>query len=109
MAYQLPTADQGRRKTLTEIASHSCIVGCRVREWRGSCCALRRVLGLGPCREGSHADTAIVNNGHPKHEELCVVRSTSKTAKISMWIAISFVARRSLRYMTTKLASVDLE
>jgi hypothetical protein len=50
----------------------------------------------------------MVSNGHPKHEQLCVVRSTSKTAKSTLWIAISFVARRSFCYMTTKLVAVDL-
>jgi len=96
-----------RRKTLTEQISHSWIAGCRVREWRGTCCAPLGVLGLGPCRKDRHADTVMVSNGHPEHEQLCVGRSTSKTVKSTLWIAISFVARRSLCYMTTKLVAVD--
>jgi hypothetical protein len=49
----------------------------------------------------------VVSNEHPKHEQLFVGRSMSKTIKIAMWIAISFVSRRILCYMTTKLAPVD--
>jgi hypothetical protein len=50
----------------------------------------------------------MVSNGHPKHEQLFVVRSTLNAAKRTLWIAISFVARRSFCYMTTKLVAVDL-
>jgi hypothetical protein len=49
----------------------------------------------------------MVSNGHPKHEKICVGRSTSKTVKSMIWIAISFAARRSLCYMTTKLVEVN--
>ena len=41
----------------------------------------------------------MVSDGHPEHDILFVGRSTSKTVKSTMWIAISFVARRSLCYM----------
>jgi len=46
-AYELSTADQARRLTFTERASHALSAGCRVREWRGRLCAPRGVLGLG--------------------------------------------------------------
>jgi hypothetical protein len=48
-----------------------------------------------------HADTVMVSKGQRKHEQLCVGRGISKTAKSKMWIAISFVARRSLCCMAT--------
>jgi hypothetical protein len=107
MAHQLSTVDQGRRKTLTEQISHSLIAGCRVRERRGTCCAPLGFLGLGPCRAGRHADNVMLSNGHPEHGQLFVGRSTPKTVKSTLWIAISFATRRSFRYMTKKVVAVD--
>jgi hypothetical protein len=49
----------------------------------------------------------MVINGHPEDEQLCVGRSASKTVKSTLWIAISFVARLSLCYMTTKPVAVN--
>jgi hypothetical protein len=50
----------------------------------------------------------MVSNGHPKHEQLCVGRSTaSKTVKSALGIAVTFESRRSVCYMTKKLVEVD--
>jgi hypothetical protein len=50
----------------------------------------------------------MVSNGHPKHGQLRVGRSTPKKIKSTLWIAISLVACRYFCYMTTKLVAVDL-
>jgi hypothetical protein len=46
------------------------------------------------------------SNGHHKHDNLCVGRSTPKAAKSTMWIAISFANRRILCCMTKEQVPV---
>jgi len=73
----VPTTNGWWRFVANDALSEShaaCNAGFCVREML---CAPRGVHGLGPRRAGRHADSVVVSNGHHKHEQLCVGRSTS--------------------------------
>jgi len=80
-AYQVPTADQGRRQTRTEHASHSMERGLS-RAWvarkvlRAAGKSLSLTLPRGQAREHG-----VVSGGHHTHEPLCMGRSMSKQSK----------------------------